>query len=455
MREHLSPTDLDLASSERPAQILAFLFIALAPCPLIGHLLLPDPRRSASLEQIALLTLLYATTGLLFSRMRWRSTDVRLVVGVPGLCMLALLGTILIMGVSPNPNDIFTFLAGATLIPIAVGLTQRRGHATVAAGLTVLATLAAAETRSGVHVDQIVAFTSFAASAVAGETVAQGRHQYRSALDGLSRLAYVTQRISATETPENAVELAAHAARELTDGRAAAVVSTSEDSIQVACSTPSFNLWKVQEQRAIAEGRWDEQWTREIAADPPGRSLTVVGGRAQGGQLRLDLLTQTLSEHLMRLELVDRLQQEALSDALTGIGNRRAAMHALAALAPGDAIVLIDLDHFKQVNDVHGHDAGDLELQSLGRFLAEQVRHDDRVFRFGGEEFVMLLGGSDSAAFITRLQGDWAARGQLTTLSAGHAIHRRDDDPLATLKRADEALYRAKHAGRNRVEFAA
>ena len=244
MREHLSPTDLDLASSERPAQILAFLFIALAPCPLIGHLLLPDPRRSASLEQIALLTLLYAITGLLFSRMRWRSTDVRLVVGVPGLCMLALLGTILIMGVSPNPNDIFTFLAGATLIPIAVGLTQRRGHATVAAGLTVLATLAAAETRSGVHVDQIVAFTSFAASAVAGETVAQGRHQYRSALNGLSRLAYATQRISATETPETAVELAVHAARELTDGRAAAVVSTSEGSIQVASSAPSFNLWK-------------------------------------------------------------------------------------------------------------------------------------------------------------------------------------------------------------------
>ncbi len=157
----------------------------------------------------------------------------------------------------------------------------------------------------------------------------------------------------------------------------------------------------------------------------------------------------------MRLELVDRLQEEALSDALTGIGNRRAAMHALAALAPEDAIVLIDLDHFKQVNDVHGHDAGDLELQSLGRFLADQVRHDDRVFRFGGEEFVMLLGGSDSIAFITRLQGDWAARGQLTTLSAGHAVHQRGENPQATLKRADEALYRAKRAGRNRVEFAA
>jgi diguanylate cyclase len=83
------------------------------------------------------------------------------------------------------------------------------------------------------------------------------------------------------------------------------------------------------------------------------------------------------------------------------------------------------------------------------------VRHDDRVFRFGGEEFLMLLAGGDSTALITRLQADWAARGQLTTLSAGHAVRRAGEDPSATLKRADEALYRAKRAGRNRVEFAA
>ena len=67
----------------------------------------------------------------------------------------------------------------------------------------------------------------------------------------------------------------------------------------------------------------------------------------------------------------------------------------------------------------------------------------------------MLLSSGDSAALITRLQTDWAARGQLTTLSAGHAVRRAGEDPRATLKRADEALYRAKNAGRNRVEFAA
>ena len=457
-RDHPSPTDLDLVTSERPARILAFLFLAVAPCPLIGHFLFlavltPEPRLTVSLKQIALLTVLYAGTGLLFTRMRWPSTDPRLVIAVPGLSLAALLGTVLVIG-THTPDDVAIFLAGATLIPISVGLTQRRGHAAVAAGLTVLGTVAVAQARSGVHADQIVAFTSFVASAVAGETVAQGRHRYRSALNDLSRLAYATQRISAAETPTAAYDLATEASRELTRARAAALVSRASGSIEVLSQSPGPESWRTEDLTTLAEGAWDSRWTRELATEPAGAAMTVLGGRT-GGQLWLELLTQGLSEHVMRLELVDRLKREALSDALTGIGNRRAAMLALAALSPDDAIVLIDLDHFKRVNDVHGHDAGDLELQSLGRFLAESVRHDDRVFRFGGEEFLMLLAAGDSAALITRLQADWAARGQLTTLSAGHAVHRLGAEPRGTLKRADEALYRAKNAGRNRVEFAA
>ncbi len=455
MHDERAPTDFDQASSEHPARILAFLFLALAPCPIIGHLLIPDPRRSASLEQLALLTILFTVTGLLFRQMRWRSTDIRLVVGVPGLSLLALLGTIVIMGVSHNPNDITEFLAGSILIPISVGLTQRRGHATVAAALTVLGTAAMAQVRSGVEPDQIVAFVIFIASAIAGETVAQGRHSYRQALRALGKLAFATHHISSTETAEDAWNVAAVNARELTEARAAAVVSRKAGLVHVLSASPPTDQWRTGDLDALLAGELDERWTRVLATDAQGRAITAVNARAQGGELRLELLTQALSEHMMRLELVDRLQHEALSDALTGIGNRRAAMQQLTAIAAGDAIVLIDLDHFKLVNDVHGHDAGDLELQSLGTFLAHEVRHEDRVFRFGGEEFVMLLAGSDSAEMVTRLQAEWAARGQLTTLSAGHAVHRAGDDPSATLKRADEALYRAKHAGRNRVEFAA
>jgi diguanylate cyclase (GGDEF)-like protein len=451
MRDPSPPTELDLGTSERPARLLAFLFLALAPCPLAGHLFIPDPRRGATIEQVTELFVLYAVIGLLFSQMRWKSTDPRLVIAVPGLSLGALLGTVIVMGVSSNANDGATYLIGGVLIPISVGLTQRRGHATVAAALTVLGTVAIAQERSDVQLDQIVAFTCFVASAIAGETVAQGRHRYRAALTGLSQLALSTQRLSATESTADAWNVAAHAARELTNARAAAVVSVGDGSIDVRSASPALADWSTADHESLAAGRWEDRWTRRVASDD--KLVTCLGAKGGGSELRLELLTQALSEHLMRLELVNRLQHEALSDALTGIGNRRAAMQELSALAPGDAIVLIDLDHFKQVNDVHGHDAGDIELQSLGTFLAQEVRRDDRVFRFGGEEFLMVLSGSNSAAFVTRIQAGWASRGQLTTLSAGHAVHRLGDVPQATLKRADEALYRAKNGGRNRVEF--
>ncbi len=452
MRDLLRPNDLDFTSTDRPARILAFLFLALAPAPLLGHLLIPTPRQPVSAQQIAELTALYAGTGLVFSRMRWHSTDVRLVVAVPGVCLLALLGTMAVMGVGPNPNEGATYLVGSILIPISVGLTQRRGHATVAAALTVLGVLATAKAVNHLQLDQIVAFTAFVASAIAGEAVAQGRHRNRLALDGLSRLTVSNQRLTTTETRDEAYTVAVTAACELSRADAAAITGARGAGAEVLAVSPALEAWSPAHRQDLEAGTSDPTWQCALGEQ---RVLRVFGARSHDGRLRLDLLSQAVTEHLMRLDLVDRLQREALNDALTGIGNRRAAMRELALVNPGDAVMLIDLDHFKQVNDLHGHDAGDLELRSLGRFLAETVRREDRVFRFGGEEFLILLEADDAVAISHRLQQDWAERRQLTTLSAGCAPHRGGDDPSVTLKRADEALYRAKHAGRNRVEFAA
>ena len=146
----------------------------------------------------------------------------------------------------------------------------------------------------------------------------------------------------------------------------------------------------------------------------------------------------------------DRLVEDASIDVLTGLPNRRMVGRALGRLAEGDIVIMIDLDHFKLVNDEQGHAAGDEVLRVFGRVLRACTRGRDVVGRYGGEEFVVVLARPGSAEpFLERLRTEWAAnRPQPVTFSAGVARSSGDrDDSLA---RADRALYRAKVAGRDR-----
>lgn len=169
----------------------------------------------------------------------------------------------------------------------------------------------------------------------------------------------------------------------------------------------------------------------------------------------------------------ERLRREwenaASTDALTGLWNRRtliargsAALDAARSRGSGLAVALLDVDHFKSVNDRFGHEVGDLALQHVARALRSQCRANDLAARHGGEEFVVLLENLDTASAAEaaeRLRVALAAeplvRGDLRlelTASFGVATLTRDDrvfDDL--LRRADAALYRAKHEGRNRV----
>ena len=145
----------------------------------------------------------------------------------------------------------------------------------------------------------------------------------------------------------------------------------------------------------------------------------------------------------------ERLAEYASTDVLTGLPNRRMLARALGRLSRDDAVILLDLDHFKRVNDDLGHAAGDDVLRAFGAVLRATVRGRDIVGRFGGEEFVVVVAppaGADT--FLERLQADWVARRpHPVTFSAG--IARSVGDPEATLALADAALYRAKEAGRD------
>jgi diguanylate cyclase (GGDEF)-like protein len=171
----------------------------------------------------------------------------------------------------------------------------------------------------------------------------------------------------------------------------------------------------------------------------------------------IELLSLEAGRVLERLRATRDLQRQAERDPLTGLLNRRSLQNALETAGPVDALVLIDLDHFKAVNDRYGHVAGDKVLVSFAECLQSAARGSDSVARFGGEEFALLLreGGPDgAAAVIERLRALWAKTNPPTTFSAGIAQRRRNESVSDALQRADEALYAAKKAGRNRTELA-
>jgi diguanylate cyclase len=173
----------------------------------------------------------------------------------------------------------------------------------------------------------------------------------------------------------------------------------------------------------------------------------------------------------VRAQQVDQrahdLSQQADTDALTGLANRRALQRELDAIGPGDVVVVIDIDHFKQVNDTRGHSGGDRVLVDLAAVLTAVVRSGDVVARFGGEEFVLLLrrpartsaGGltpcvttpHGAAPVMERLRTSWSRLYPDITWSAGVCTHAAGTSPSQTLSHADEALYEAKRTGRDRV----
>ena len=165
-----------------------------------------------------------------------------------------------------------------------------------------------------------------------------------------------------------------------------------------------------------------------------------------------DVTQRRRAERETHARLADS-ERAALTDPLTGVGNRRYADAFLSAVTPGDAVVLIDVDHFKRINDQRGHVAGDDLLRRLAEHLARQVRANDHVARFGGEEFLLVLSGGSSTAVaaVQRIARSWHEVDDGVTFSAGVAAHTAGRAVLETLAAADRALYQAKEQGRDRV----
>jgi diguanylate cyclase (GGDEF)-like protein len=195
--------------------------------------------------------------------------------------------------------------------------------------------------------------------------------------------------------------------------------------------------------------------------------------RVQGRTAELLAVNDQLREEITRRQKVEEaLSRAARSDPLTGLMNRRAMMywfryqlrHYQRNRIPF-AVLLCDIDHFKKVNDTYGHAVGDQVLKDMAGFLQEALRSQDLVARWGGEEFLILLPDTDEAGggvvaekIRRRVEQETfrdGAREFHLTLSFGVAVYRPEQSADDCIKAADAAMYRAKNAGRNRVEIAA
>jgi diguanylate cyclase (GGDEF)-like protein len=251
--------------------------------------------------------------------------------------------------------------------------------------------------------------------------------------------------------------------------------------------------------RVIAEGAMEATGATGARLGSAGGAVVESGDPEAGGE-RLELPLVASGETVGRLELNGRgfgkeelmsaaslvshaavalenvrlhrlIERQALVDALTGIANRRACEEGLQAeIGRADrratplTVVVADLDDFKLVNDRHGHAVGDQLLQVFAGVLRENIRASDTAGRWGGEEFMLLLPGSDAGGAVrlsNRIRRELADRTVLgvdgtpvhVTCSFGVAQHVPGGDPDALFAAADRALYRAKHEGKDRVEL--
>jgi len=200
-----------------------------------------------------------------------------------------------------------------------------------------------------------------------------------------------------------------------------------------------------------------------------------------GARTALFAVAMDVTEQVRREEALKRAREQAIeqaaeaqwlakTDPLTGLANRRATIDWLNSMMVCSleideplAVLMFDIDHFKRINDTHGHQTGDEVLRKVAEIARSQIRAEDLVGRIGGEEFVCILsgvGGNESRSLAERLcraidTGTEQADCPGATISVGLA-HLRDGDTVETLiARADTALYEAKENGRNQVRRAA
>ncbi|MEH3021645.1 MAG: diguanylate cyclase [Pseudomonas oryzihabitans] len=238
-------------------------------------------------------------------------------------------------------------------------------------------------------------------------------------------------------------------------------VNDLQSEVQVATDLDSLKLSLDSRLEGLLTSLADQQAQRETREQAASQQLSALTARVAG----MEREAQQYRGHL------EEQRQKALCDPLTGLPNRAAWSERLDLEVArwqrhgGDLLLaVLDVDLFKRINDGYGHLAGDKVLKIIANELQRRLRKTDFIARFGGEEFVVLLSATPVAGAVTLIEQLRAAvaacpfhfKGErvVVTLSAGLAAFAPGEDADTVFERADQALYRAKRAGRDRLEVA-
>ncbi len=250
------------------------------------------------------------------------------------------------------------------------------------------------------------------------------------------------------------------------------------DRQRVAAMLQELSRWTDHVSSGVTEHREVlEAFAQQLATSPAGDPETggidpaeLVGQILEANlrlQLRLEQAEATLQQQSHEIA---SYMSEARTDALTQLSNRRVFDEALAAAltawrtqARPVVVLMMDIDHFKRLNDSYGHPAGDAVLMAIARLLREHAPQGAVVARYGGEEFAMVMSGLELEAATLAADKLRAAVANFSfvyehkplevTISCGLARALHAEDACSVLRRGDESLYAAKHSGRNSVYY--
>ncbi len=396
----------------------------------------------------------------------------------PVLFLGAILGALLLTDLADTSHAIIGLSAAAIMILTYVGFTMSPGAALVFSPL-VIGVMLTANRLEPLRVNLALPLIGVPIAAGLGELVSalvdrslRTQDRFSSRSDRLARLEDVLRRFRRPSSLEEAAEEVALAALEIFEVERATVVlrdtvgglipvtlgPSSAEEPDPATAELVVDTIGGDEPRLVPN--LDETLlvlplpatdvpagavvVHPIVEDDPGFTLDLA--RLFGTQVGIAI------EHLFE---INKLERATTRDELTGIGNRRHADTLLNSMEDGDALILLDLDGFKAVNDTLGHAAGDQVLQDLSSHLRDCLRDSDTSARLGGDEFLVVArrAFADPVAVAQRILRGWASSGRSTTISAGVALHESGVPVDETFERADQALYRAKAAGKNRAQM--